>query len=359
MVDRSVLGIAAVLGALVLMSRSKAATVEPMPTPIPTPGISGVRIAFGSSNHGAALWDASIYDLTRKQWIGGAPGGAKDLTTPCDFAITEKVFLIKIMELPPSPVPGPYWSGPYFVTVPRLNESYTWDGQTGTLLGATGTIDMPMANNESEVTAVVEGFSWKSEGVWGVSLKIETAKDVGEAENWARFFPTIMCDRATLPLDELRAPVIHNGDRITCRIRLEWDVYSAVWSAWDFKKPSAYPSEAYNFTGSIQVGGVVRKQYAPEYAYPDFLVWADFRQIYWGVSGGVPPFAVAIIYLGMFGNVLKIDRKIGPVSGIYEVQEDAYQLRNEGGLALYAHPNPNAPEWGEYNWEVNGWKQVA
>ena len=316
--------------------------------------VTGLRLYFSNPKKGAVVWDAKITDLSTMLNVSGNPTGIKELHIPMDFSFTSTVFLLRVAEVPAYPQPGPYWFGPYLVEIPVPNKAYTWDSGAGKIDGIKA-VDMPNTANESLVTGVITGFSWISEGQWGVSLSVERADQVS-GENWVTFFKSLYIRYATMPLDSLGAPVLKVGDKVTCSVKMFWDVYDAQWKAWNFNKWQPYPPAAYNFSGYVTVGGVVRKQYTGQEGQ---LIWADFRQIFWSVSGGIPPFSVTLVTYGLFGNVTGAGGRTGPASGTSEVLEDAFQFGYEGRMAIYAHPNPNAPEWGQYTWDVDGWKLVA
>jgi hypothetical protein len=315
--------------------------------------IRAITLSFTNPKKGAVLWDAKLYDVDSRQWVGGIPAGAKALDVACRLEPTGNTFLLQVMELPPAPLPGPYWLGPYLVTIPKLG-AYTWNSSQGRING-TGTVDMPNTPNLSFITGVITGLSWKAEGVWAVTMTIE--KSEGGASDYAQYFNSIYILYAAVPLDSLKAPVMKVGDKVTCRVTMFQDTYDAAWNAWDFHAYHTYPPAAFNFSGSVTVGGVVRKQYEAE---RDYWVWGDFRQINWSVSGGIPPFAVRVVKYGMFGNVTGFQYSgPGPASGTYEVLEDAFQAGYEGRLAIYAHPSTSPPEWDQYSWQYNNWKLVA
>ena len=311
-----------------------------------------LTLGFTNPKAGAVLWDAVIWDINTRTKITGTPAGGKELHIPCTLYPSGNTFLLYVMELPPSPLPGPYWYGPYLVTIPRFGE-YIWNSFQGRIDSIQG-IDMPNTGNESKVVGIVTGFSWLAAATWAVYMTIQ---ETTGAQDFVKYFDSIYAKFAIMPLDSLARPVIPTGSKVTCNVGMLRDTYDAAWKAWNFRAYHTYPPEAFNFSGSVTVGGVIRKQYEAD---PGNWVWADFRQINWSVSGGIPPFSVRVVKYGIYGNVTGFHYSgSGPASGTYEVLEDAFQLGYEGKIKIFAHPNPSPSEWDQYSWEYNNWKQVA
>ena len=292
-------------------------------------------LGFSNPKYGAVVWDANLYDLSLRSWLAAEPSGIKELSAPCSFYPTGNTFLLRVMELPPAPLPGPYWLGPYLVTIPELG-AYTWNSRDGKIDGIT-TIDMPHAPNESVVTGVITGFNWISEGQWGVSMAIQETQ--GGAGDFVQFFDSIYIRYASIPLDSLGAPLISTGERVTCRVSMIWDVYDYQWKGWDFKKvvPPFYPS------GSLYIIEEI-----PTQPYQN-RIW----KVGYSVSSNLPQFGACIVFFGAFG-LTQVGYFTGPGSGSGNYESNVYWHT----LGLFANPEIGA-RWDAASWQYEGWKQVA
>lgn len=319
-------------------------------------------LGFSNPKYGAVVWDASLYDLGLRSWLAAEPSGIKELSAPCSFYPTGSTFLLRVMELPPAPLTGPYWLGPYLVNVPELG-AYTWNSSQGAIDGIKA-LDMANTGNSSEVIGVITGFSWLAEGRWAVSMTVESSEPVGTAQDFAQYFDSIYIKYASMPLDSLGQPVLQVGRRVTCRVTMIWDVYSYQWSASAFYY---YPREVCTFSGSLSRGAEVPSPYPvtdsaighqcvtisnPPY---NLCLW----QIHYSVSGKVDSldlsqFRVMIGEFNIYGGLIGTRYLVGPASGSFNVEDLWYKY-----MEMYAHPDPNAPAWHPDTWSVEGWVRVA
>jgi len=113
-----------------------------------SPPSLGLSFTNPRSAGGAVVWDAWIWDIVAKTRISSTPSGIKELGVPCTFYPIANTFLLYVMEQPPYPLPGPYWYGPYLVSVPELG-AYTWDSKAGKIDGVQA-VDLPLSASSPE-----------------------------------------------------------------------------------------------------------------------------------------------------------------------------------------------------------------
>ena len=319
--------------------------------------IRGISLSFANPKAGAVAWDAMIWDINTRTMIAGTPTGIKELDVPCVLYATEKTFLLYVMELPPAPQPGPYWYGPYLVTVPAFGE-YTWNSQDGKIDGIVAK-DLPNTVNECVVTAVVQRLDWAGEGapsIWWASLYIEDAAGVEGYENVGQYFigATIPVYGA-IPVDSIGQPVMKVGDRIQARLKIAWLTYSSYWWAWDFHKERTFPDSAYEFTGSVVMSAPYQAiGEDPEFG-PYTYTAVDFDC---EISGNLPQFSAMFLSMGLYGP-MGGTRKVGPATYKITVAYDDVLYGYFRGVNVYGHPDLNAPAWGQYTWRYENWRPIG
>jgi len=302
-------------------------------------------ISFSNPKYGASVWDVTLYDPGLNAWLTGDPSGIKEPHVACTFYPTGTTFLLRILELQYGGYM--YWLGPYVVTVPEI-APYTWSSRDATL-GGIPAVDLPHSNNQSAITGTLVELEWVDEGTWAAIVTIESAAAVGGYLNAAQFFigQTIVLG-GDIPLINPEEPALQVGRMIQATVRMVPTANSFYWEGWGFSYPREYPPEDYQFTGSLTLGEkipVVDPETGGTY----------YRQsVNYQVSGHVSPFSVYIAQINIYGHVMRFWQLVGPGSGTVVVDDLYYSY-----LKLYAHPNPNAPAWNRYTWQLNHWQDVA
>lgn len=317
---------------------------------------AGLRLYFSNPQIGISTWDAELIDLGTMEEIPGTPAGMKEPHVPMDFVIPTLTFLLRVMENPWYPEPGPYWRGPYLVKLPGPG-TYTWNSKEGKIDGIASK-NLPSTDNESDVVGTVVGWDWLAENAWGLNLLLESSTPVPGKEDVAGLYvgQRLHIRQVQYPADSLGTPIIPVGARVTCKLKMVRLAFDYGWSAWDMRYPREYPPEAYEFSGSLTFVGIVDKQfYDPEAGY----YWKRAREYRWSVRGNVPQFAVAVCITRMFIGPVLYEAVVGPAEGTYWILEDDYQFGYASPGPIYAHPNPDAPAWDRYTWELNNWQAVV
>ena len=327
---------------------------------IPAPAL---MLSFSNPQCGAVVWDAQVAEVENgrvQNWISGTTGtgGLATPDAPIYFDINFTDFLLRVMELPPAPLPGPYWLGPYLVALPGLG-AYTWNSQEGKIDNIQA-VNLPLSNNESDVIGTVGGWNWISEGKWGLSLILEEATSVSGKEDVASLYigQPIYIGDASYPADSLGNPIIKAGERISCRLKMVWVGYTYGWKAWDFHYPREYPPEAYEFTGGMQTSGPFEIEYYDEYGVLRHMMVYEYR---WWVDGNVPTFKASALVARMFMGPQAWQTVVAEnyhAEGTYRIGADdlEYGYVSPGGLV--ANPDPDAPTWTRTTAYLNNWVSV-
>jgi len=317
---------------------------------------AGLRLYFSNPQIGISTWDAELIDLSTMEKIPGTPAGIKEPHVPMNFVIPTLTFLLRVMENPWYPEPGPYWRGPYLVKLPGPG-TYTWNSREGKIDDIKAK-NLPFTDNESDVVGIVVAWHWAEVG-WGLTLELESSTSVPGKENVAGLYvgQRIYAAQVTYPADSLGNPVIAVGERVTCKLKMGWATYAYQWAAWDFHYPREYPPEAYEFSGNLTFVGIVDKEYVDPELGP-FIKKA--REYHWSITANVPTFAAAVclsrMMMGVECSTIVVEGN--HAEGTYWIEQDMFELGYISPGPLYAHPNPGKV-WRRETWKVENWQNVV